>query len=96
MLTLNSSLSDPCHVLAVRVFTQEGRSANDDIDTVDTSLDSQAGVVHVTPDVSKDLGALEAELADGFAVSLGLGRGGRRGELDVLDTESIKSENVSS
>ena len=54
-LTLDGSLGDPGHVLTVRVLTEERRSSNDDIDTVDTSLNSETGVVHVTTNVGKDL-----------------------------------------
>ena len=74
----------------MRVFPKERRCANDNVDTVDTGLDCQPGVVHVTADVGEDLGLLETELADGLAVLEGFGRGGRRGELDVLYTKLVK------
>ena len=90
--TLDSRLGDPGHVLAVRVLTEERRSTNDDVDTVDTSLDSDTGVVHVASDVGKNLGLLEAELADSLAVCTRLGRSGRRGKLDVLDTKLVKPD----
>ena len=67
-LRSDSRLGDPGHVLAVRVFSEERRSSDNNIDTVDTGLNGNSGVVHVTPDVCEDLGVLEAELADGLAV----------------------------
>jgi hypothetical protein len=36
-----------------------------------TSLDSDAGVIHMTTDMSEDFG-LQAKVADGFAVRPGL------------------------
>lgn len=55
-----------------------------------TSFDGDPGIVHVTTNVGKNFG-LEAELADGFAVRARLLRCSGRCELDVLDTECIKS-----
>jgi len=49
------------------VLSQERAGADNDINTVDTSLNSNLDIVHVAADVSQDLG-LEAELADGLAV----------------------------
>jgi hypothetical protein len=72
------------------VLTEERRGANNDVDTVDTSLDGNTGVVHVATDVGEDLRALEAELADGLAVGTRLRRGGRRGQLNVVDTKVVK------
>ena len=51
---LDGLLGDPGHVLAVRVFTEERRGTDDDIDTVNTGLNGEAGVVHVTSDVGQD------------------------------------------
>jgi hypothetical protein len=51
---LDGLLGDPSHVLAVRVFTEERRGTDDDVDTIDTGLDGESGVVHVTSDVSQD------------------------------------------
>ena len=70
---LDGGAGDVRHVLAVRELAQEGRGADDDVDAVDTGLDGDAGVVHVTADVGQDLGA-EAELADGLAVQAGTAR----------------------
>lgn len=75
----------------MRVFAQKARSADDDIDTVNTSLDGDSGIVHVASDVSENLGALETELADGLAVGTRLGRGSGRGELDVFNTEFVET-----
>lgn len=55
-----------------------------------TGLDSDAGIVHVAANVCENFG-LESKLADGLAVSARLLRCGGRSELDVLDTECIKS-----
>jgi hypothetical protein len=74
------------------VLTEERRGANDDVDTVNTSLDGDTGVVPVATDVGKNLGALEAELADGLTVGTRLGRGGGRGELNVVNTKVIEAE----
>jgi hypothetical protein len=81
---------DVGHVLAVRVLSQERAGANDNIDTVDTSLDSNLDIVHMAADVSQDLG-LETELADGLAVETRLLRGTRRGELDAVNTKLVES-----
>lgn len=51
----------------MRMLAKVCGCANDDIETIDTSLHSQAGIVHVAADVGQDLG-LEAELADGLAI----------------------------
>jgi hypothetical protein len=61
-------LGDPRHVLAVRVFPQERTRSDNDIDTVNTSLNSETGVIHVTSNMGEDLGSLEAERTDGLAV----------------------------
>lgn len=74
----------------MRVFPEERRGSNDDIDTVNTGLDGDSRVVHVTSDVCEDLGVLEAEVADGFTVSTRFWRGGGRGQLNVLDSELVK------
>ena len=47
-------LGDPGHVLSVRVFSEERRGTDDDVDTVNTSLDGETGVIHVTSNVSED------------------------------------------
>lgn len=73
----------------MREFTEEGGCANDDIDTVDTSLDGDAGIVHVATNVGEDLGT-ETELADGLAVETRLLRGSGGGKLNILDTKGIE------
>ncbi|CRK33971.1 hypothetical protein BN1708_006226, partial [Verticillium longisporum] len=67
-----------------------GGSADDNVDTIDTSLDGQAGVIHVAAHVSQDLG-LETELADGLAVPTGLFAVFQARQLDVVDAEVIES-----
>lgn len=74
----------------MREFAQERRCADDDINTIDTSLDGDASIIHMATDVGEDLGA-QTELADGLAVSPRLLRGSGGGELDVLDTEGVQS-----
>ena len=54
-----------------------------------TRLHCYPGIVHMAPDVREDLG-LETELADGLTVEPRLLRGGRRGELDVVDAELVQ------
>ena len=81
---------DVGHVLAVRVLSQERAGADNDIDTVNTSLNSNLDIVHVAANVGQDL-SLETQLADGLAVKTRLLRGTRRGELDAVDTKLIQS-----
>lgn len=58
---------DVCHVLSVAVFAEVARGTNDDVETVDTSLDGDFGIGHAASHVSENLG-LETKLADGLAV----------------------------
>lgn len=81
---------DVGHVLAVRVLTEERAGANDDIDTVNASLDGDLDIVHVASHVSEDLG-LQAKLADGLAVKARLLRGAGRRQFDAVDSELIES-----
>lgn len=83
------SYLDVGHVLAVGVLSQERAGTDNDVDTVNTGLDSDPDIVHVASDVGKDLG-LEAELADGLAVLAGLLRCARASELDAVNSELIK------
>lgn len=53
---LDGLLGDPGHVLAVRVFTKERGSSNDNINTVDTGLNGQTGIIHVASNVSENPG----------------------------------------
>lgn len=50
--------------------------------SVNTSLDSDPGIVHVASDVGEDLG-LETQLADGLTVLSRLLRSARASELDL-------------
>ena len=52
----NGGVLDVGHVLTVRVLTEVGRGTNDNIDSVNTGLNGDTGVVHVATNVSKDLG----------------------------------------
>lgn len=80
---------DVSHVLAVRVFPEVLRGTNNDINTIDTGLDSDLDIVHVTSDVSQDLG-LQAELADGLAVLARLLACARAGQLDAVHSKFIQ------
>ena len=60
-------VDDVGHVLAVGMLAEVRGCANDNIQAVDTSLDSQTGIVHVAADVCQNLG-LEAELADRLTI----------------------------
>lgn len=76
----------------MRVFSQERRSTNNNIDTVHTRLDGDSSVVHVTSDMCQNLGVLETELADGFAMRPRLGRSSGGSELNVFDSKVVQSE----
>ena len=80
---------DVGHVLAMRVLPQVLRGTDNDIDTVNTSLNSDLDIVHVTSDVSQDLG-LQAELANGLAVLAGLLACAGAGELNAVNTKFIQ------
>ena len=56
---LNGSVGDVGHVLSMGVLHEVGRSANDDIDSINTSLNSDSGIVHMAADVGKNLGRSE-------------------------------------
>jgi len=86
---LNGSILDVCHVLAMRVFAEIARRANDDIKTVDTSFDCNLRIFKMATNVGENLG-LQPELTDGLAITTGLLAGSRTGELDVVDTKLIK------
>jgi hypothetical protein len=85
----DGSLSDVGHVFAMRKFTEEGGSANDDVNAVDARLDGNARVVHVATDVGEYFG-LQAELADGLAVPSRLLGSCWRRELEILDAEFVE------
>ena len=74
----------------MRVLSQERAGTNDDIDTVDTSLNSNLDIVHVAANVSQDL-SLETQLADSLAIKTRLLGSTRRSELDAVDAELIQS-----
>lgn len=54
LLTLNGGALNVGHVLAVRELAEERGGSNDDVDTVDTCLNSNPGVVHVASDVGEN------------------------------------------
>lgn len=64
---LQGRLLDQFHALSMAVLAQEARCSNDEINAVNTTLDSLLGILHIAPDVCEDLG-LEAKVADGLAV----------------------------
>lgn len=68
-------LQDISHILSMRVFPQEARSTNDDINAIYASFDSDSSIIHMTSDMSQNL-ALQTQLADGFTISSTLLRGG--------------------
>ena len=51
-----SGVLDVCHVLAVAVLAEVARGSNNNIESIDTGLDSDPGIVHVASYVGKDLG----------------------------------------
>jgi hypothetical protein len=53
---LQRRVLDVCHVFAVAVLAEVRGGTDDDIEAIDTSLDSDSGIVHVASYVSKDLG----------------------------------------
>ena len=89
--SLHSLLGDPCHILTVRVFSQERTRTNNNINTIHTSLHSESSIIHVTSDMGQDLGLFKTEGTDGLAVVEGFGESGGRGELDVFNTEGVEA-----
>lgn len=71
------------------VLPQVLASTNDDIDTVDTSLNRNLNIVHVTSYVCKDLG-LQSELADSFAVPTALLASTWASQLNAVYSESVE------
>lgn len=65
---LDGSVCNVSHILAVGVLHEVGRSADNDIDSINTGLDGNSGIVHVAANVGENFG-LQAELADGLAIS---------------------------
>jgi hypothetical protein len=53
---LESGVLDIGHILAVAVFAEVARSADDNVEAVDTGLDGDLGVVEMASYVGKDLG----------------------------------------
>jgi hypothetical protein len=51
-----SGVLDIGHILAVAVFAEVARSADDNVEAVDTGLDGNLGVVEMASYVGKDLG----------------------------------------
>lgn len=72
------------------MLPQERAGADDDIDTIDTGLDSNLDIVHVASDVSQDLG-LQSELADSLAIQARLLGSTRASEFDAINTEFVQS-----
>ena len=56
---LDGSVGDVGHVFSVGVLHEVGRGPNNDIDSVNTGLDSDSGIIHVAADVGKNLSRLE-------------------------------------
>lgn len=54
----NGSLLDDGHALSVAELAEEAGGSENDIDTVDTALDSLLGVFHIASNVCKDLGLM--------------------------------------
>ncbi len=77
------------HALAVRVLPQMAGGPDDDIDAVDTGLERQLRVAHVTARMSQHLGP-QAQARHPFAVVPAATARRRRGELEVLDAERVQ------
>lgn len=48
---LNRRLLDVGHILAMAVFPQEAGRADDNVQAIDTSLDGELGITHVTANI---------------------------------------------
>ena len=66
------------------------RRSYDDIKAIDSCFHSNPRIIHVASNMSEDFG-FETEFTDYFAISSRLFRRRRRGELDVFDSEGVKS-----
>ena len=66
------------------------RRSYHDIKTIDTCFHRNPRIIHVASNVSEDFG-FETEVADYLAISSRLFRRSRRGELDIFDSEGVKS-----
>ena len=66
------------------------RRSYDDIKAIDSCFHSNPRIIHVTSNVSEDFG-FETEFTNYLAISSRLFRRCRRGELDVFDSEGVKS-----
>lgn len=44
------------------VLAQEARGSDDEINTIDTTLDSLLGILHITPDVCENLGLFQVSV----------------------------------
>ena len=64
---LDRRFGDIGHVLAMRKFTEEGGSTDDDVYAIYARLDGDTCIIHMATDVSEDFG-IQAQLADGLAV----------------------------
>lgn len=59
---LNCCLLDELHALSVAVFAQEAGGSDDEIDTIDTTLNRLLGILHVAPDVCENLGLVQVSV----------------------------------
>jgi hypothetical protein len=71
------------------VFPKVLGGADNNVHSVDTSLNGLLGVTDVASNVSQNLG-LEAEAGNSLAVLERLLRGNGRGKLDIVDSEGIE------
>lgn len=73
----------------VRELSQETGGSKENINTGDTGLYGEFGVVHVAPGVGEGFGA-KAQVGDGLAVGSALGRSSRASELNILHTKVVQ------
>ena len=66
------------------------RCSYDDVKAIDSCFHSNPRIIHVAPNVSEDF-SFETEFTDYLAISSRLFRRRRRGELDIFDSEGVKS-----
>ncbi|KAH3676951.1 hypothetical protein OGATHE_001441 [Ogataea polymorpha] len=83
-------LSDVRHVLTVRILSQKLGGSNDHIDTINTCLNCNLSIIHMTSDVSQNL-SLKPKFTNGLAIDSTLLGGNRRGQFNVVDTKVIQS-----
>ena len=66
------------------------RRSYHDVKAIDSCFHSNPRIIHVASNMSEDFG-FETEFTDNLAISSRLFRRCRRGELDVFDSEGVKS-----